>query len=124
MRLILILLTLMSTFTTQAQTPHVRIAHLTIDPAQLDTYKAILKEEIETSLRMEPGVLSLNAVADSKEPTHITVFEIYADTTAYQAHIKSPHFLKYKTGTKDMVKSLELQVGEVIYVPKTAKEKY
>ena len=32
----------------------------------------------------------------------------YPDRAAHEAHIKSAHFLKYKTGTKDMVKSLEL----------------
>jgi 4-carboxymuconolactone decarboxylase len=41
-------------------------------------------------------------------PTHITILEIYADTTAYKAHLQTPHFIKYKAGTKDMVKSLEL----------------
>ena len=39
---------------------------------------------------------------------HITLVEIYADEDAYQAHLQTRHFLKYKTGTKEMVKSLEL----------------
>ena len=38
--------------------PLVRLAELEIDPAQLDSYKAFLREEIETSIRVEPGVLS------------------------------------------------------------------
>ena len=42
--------------------PVVRIAELEIDPAQLDAYKLALKEEIETSIRVEPGVLTLYAV--------------------------------------------------------------
>src|SRR5438477_78601 len=41
----------------------VRIAELEIDPAQLDRYKLALKEEIETSIRVEPGVLTLYAVS-------------------------------------------------------------
>lgn len=59
-------------------------------------------------MRSEPGVLMLYAVADKKNPTHITVMERYASEMAYQAHLKSPHFLKYKATVKDMVKSLEL----------------
>ena len=86
----------------------VQLAKLEIDPAQLDNYKAALKEEVETALRVEPGVLMLYAMADKENPTRITLLEIYADQTAYQAHLQSPHFRKYKTGTKDMVKSLEL----------------
>jgi 4-carboxymuconolactone decarboxylase len=68
----------------------------------------MLREEIETSLTVEPGVLTLYAVSEKKRPTHITIVEIYASVDAYKKHIQTPHFLKYKNGTKDMVKSLEL----------------
>ena len=94
----------------------VRLAKLVIDPAQLDAYKAALKEEIEASVRLEPGVLTLYAVSEKDRPTHITILEIYADRAAYEKHVKSPHFLKYKAGTADMVKSLEL-VDSVPLVP-------
>jgi quinol monooxygenase YgiN len=86
----------------------VRLAKLQIDPAHLESYKAALKEEIETSLRVEPGVLTLNAVSEKDNPAHITILEIYADQDAYEAHLESPHFKKYKVTTQNMVKSLEL----------------
>ncbi len=86
----------------------VRLARLVIDSTQLENYNALLKEEIEASVRLEPGVLTLYAVAEKNDPTHITILEIYADTVAYRSHLQTPHFLKYKNGTKDMVKSLEL----------------
>ncbi|WP_276500751.1 putative quinol monooxygenase [Terrimonas pollutisoli] len=86
----------------------VRLAKLQIDSAQLESYKTALREEIEASVRLEPGVLTLYAVAEKNKPNHITILEIYADSTAYKAHLQTPHFIKYKTGTKDMVKSLEL----------------
>ena len=86
----------------------VRLAELEIDPAQLDSYKAALKEEIETSIRLEPGVLTLFAVSVKDRPTQIRIFEAYADMAAYEAHIRTPHFTKYKIGTQHMVKSLTL----------------
>src|ERR1700733_12191860 len=86
----------------------VRIARLQIDSAELENYKAALKENAETAVRVEPGVISLYAVYEKDNPTHVTVFEIYASKEAYQLHLKTAHFLKYKTGTKNMVKSLEL----------------
>ena len=94
----------------------VRLAKLIIDSTQLENYKAALKEEIETSVRIEPGVKTLYAVSEKDDPTHITILEIYADTAAYKAHLQTPHFMKYKTGTKNMVKSLEL-VETVPLVP-------
>ena len=86
----------------------VRIAKLQIDSAQLKNYQDALKEEIETSVRVEAGVLTLNAVAEKNNPTHITIMEIYANTDAYKSHIETSHFKKYKSATKNMVKSLEL----------------
>ncbi len=88
--------------------PIVRIAELDIDPAQLDTYKALLSEEIEAAVRLEPGVLSLNAVSVKGHPAQIRIVEIYADKVAYEAHLMSPHFLKYKNSTAAMVRSLRL----------------
>ena len=86
-----------------------QLAKLEIDSTQLESYSRFLKEGIETALRLEPGVLMLYAVADKEHPTHITILEIYADTAAYRAHLHSPHFLKYKKATADMVKHLELE---------------
>ena len=86
----------------------VRLAKLEIDSSRLQDYKAALKEEIETSVRLEPGVLTLYAVQERDNPSRMTILEIYADTDAYKIHLQTPHFKKYKTTTKDMVKSLEL----------------
>lgn len=92
----------------QEKTQMVRLAKLVIDSIQLEKYKALLKEEIEASVRIEPGVLTLYAVAEKDRLTHFTILEIYADTVAYKSHLQTPHFIKYKNDTKDMVKSLEL----------------
>ena len=110
-RLIFVLFTLLIFSTAYAQEESkqmVRLAKLVIDPAQLKSYNAYLREEIETSLKVEPGVLTLYAVAEKNRPNHITILEIYETAEAYKKHIQTSHFLKYKNGTKDMVKSLEL----------------
>lgn len=86
----------------------VRIAELSIDPTQIDAYKAILKTEQEASVRDEPGVLMLHSVQIADDPTQIRLLEVYADRAAYGSHIRSPHFLTYKTATERMVRSLRL----------------
>ena len=86
----------------------VRLSKITVDPAQTDAYNAFLKEEIEASMRLEPGVLTLYATAEKEAPHQVTILEIYADQTAYESHLKTPHFQKYKQGTLSMVKELEL----------------
>src|SRR5256885_10308948 len=74
----------------------VRIAELQIDPAQLDAYKLALKKEIETSIRVEPGVLNLYAVTLKEHPEQIRLFEAYKDAAAYESHLQSPHFKAYQ----------------------------
>ncbi len=41
-------------------------------PGTIDAYNAYLKEEIEASMSLEPGVLTLYATADKKQPNKIT----------------------------------------------------
>jgi quinol monooxygenase YgiN len=94
--------------------PIVRIAELEIDPAQLHAYKLALKEEIETSIRLEPGVLTLYAVSLKEHPEHIRLFEMYKDLVAYESHLQSPHFKTYKRRTQQMVKLLRLIETEPI----------
>ncbi|ANM15734.1 antibiotic biosynthesis monooxygenase protein [Rhizobium sp. N541] len=88
--------------------PIVRMAELEIDPDKLDAYRELLTEEIEASVRLEIGVLSLSAVSIRDAPNRIRVLEVYADQEAYEAHLRTPHFLKYKTETAGMVTSLTL----------------
>ncbi len=86
----------------------VQKAELEIDPEYLPEYLELLREGISTSVAVEPGVLSLYAMADKDNPNKIMVFEVYASKEAYESHISSPHFLKYKNGTLEMVRSLIL----------------
>src|SRR4051812_22960968 len=90
-------------FADEPRVPVVRIAELEIRPTQLDAYKAAVKEEMEKSVRDEPGVLAIYAVAEKDNPNRLRFFEIYNDEAAFKAHIESPHFKKYRTTTNDMI---------------------
>src|SRR5689334_6483351 len=85
-----------SSTSAQVHTPYMRIARIIVDSTQLEKYRAALKKGAETAVRVEPGVLSLYAVYDKDKPTHVTVFEIYASKEAYESHLQTAHFKKYK----------------------------
>jgi len=86
----------------------VRISEIQIDRSSSEEYKAILKEEAEASVRLEPGVIAIFPMYQKENPAEFRVLEIYASREAYQAHLKTPHFERYKTTTLKMVKSLRL----------------
>ncbi|WP_221284435.1 putative quinol monooxygenase [Mucilaginibacter sp. SP1R1] len=92
----------------QQKNQMVRLAKIQVDPLQLEKYNAALKEQMATAIKVEPGVLTYYAVADKADPSHITILEIYADSSAYKLHIETPHFKKYKETVQHMVKALEL----------------
>lgn len=103
--------------------PVVRLANLEIVPDHLRSYLAALREEIDTSIRVEPGVLTLYAVAVKGHPEMIRIFEIYATPAAYESHIQSAHFKKYKNYTQKMVASLTLLETEPIVLRSKTSER-
>ena len=86
----------------------VRLSKIEIYPQFVDEYIKYVTEVGEISLRTEPGVLTMYAVGEKENPCQITILETYASREAYDKHIASAHFQKYKQGTLHMVKSLEL----------------
>ena len=86
----------------------VRIAELEIDPAQADAFANAIREVGQASVRSEDGCLALYAVAEKQDPGRVRVFEIYRDPAAYQAHLLTPHFEKFRAATKTMVRSRRL----------------
>ena len=102
------------TATAQVNTKMHRIAKIKVDANQLERYQVALNEQMNAAIQLEPGVLSYTVVADKKDANSITIFEVYASLEAYQSHIATPHFKKYKETVKDMVLSLELIDTELV----------
>ena len=86
----------------------VRLAEIEVVPEYLEAYLTYAKEVGETSVKVEPGVLTLFSMQTKEDPCKIYILEIYADKEAYQSHLQTAHFKKYKEGTAKMVKSLKL----------------
>ena len=87
----------------------VRIAEIEVYPEHLEAYLAAATEIQQKSLAEEPGVLCLFPTQMKEDSTQFRILEIYASQQAYQHHIHTAHFQKYKQGTLHMVKLLKLQ---------------
>jgi len=92
----------------QKDTMLIRISEIEIDSNYLDKYNAILIEEARASVKLEPGVIAIYPMNQQDHPTEIRILEIYKNREAYESHLKTAHFLKYKTTTLKMVRSLKL----------------
>ena len=86
----------------------VRIAEIEVFPQYLKEYLEYANEVDRLSVEREPGVICLFPMQSADDSCQIRILEIYASEEAYQSHLKTDHFQKYKTGTLHMVKSLKL----------------
>ena len=86
----------------------VRLAEIEVYPKYLKEYLSYANEVDRLSVEREPGVICLFPMQSAEDSTQIRILEIYASEEAYQQHLKTEHFQKYKQGTMHMVKSLKL----------------
>ena len=91
-----------------AQKMIVRIAEIEVYPQYLEEYLAFANEVDRLSIEREPGVICLYPMQSAEDSCRIRILEIYASEEAYQQHLKTDHFQKYKQGTLHMVKDLKL----------------
>ena len=86
----------------------VRIAEIEVYPQYITSYLEHATDIEKASLESEPGVVCLFPCQISGESNKIRILEIYRSQDAYQSHITTSHFLRYKKETNHMVKSLKL----------------
>ena len=99
----------------------VRIAEIEVYPQYLKEYLEFANEVDRLSVEREPGVICLFPMQSADDSCQIRILEIYASEEAYQQHLKTDHFLKYKQGTLHMVKDLKLPTMKPLD-PETMKE--
>ena len=90
------------------QTMIVRLAEIEVYPQHLKEYLEFANEVDRLSVEREPGVVCLYPMQSAEDSTKIRILEIYASEEAYQQHLKTAHFQKYKQGTLHMVRDLKL----------------
>ncbi len=86
----------------------VRLAEIEVYPQYLKEYLEFANEVDRLSVEREPGVICLYPMQSADDSCQIRILEIYASEDAYQNHLKTGHFQKYKQGTLHMVKDLKL----------------
>lgn len=55
-----------------------------------------LTENARSAVRDEPGCLRFDVVQDGNDDRRIWIYEVYVDEAAFQAHTRTPHFLKFQ----------------------------
>lgn len=69
--------------------------HHYLKPALVEAYRDAIIENARHTL-LEPGIIRFDVLHDKKDPTHFSLFEVYQDAAAREAHLATAHFLAFK----------------------------
>jgi quinol monooxygenase YgiN len=76
---------------------------LQVLPGHLDPFIEAIRTNAERSFTDEPGCLSFDVSQDLTDDQHFTLYELYADEAAVEAHRSAPHFKVWRAAVADHV---------------------
>ncbi len=87
-----------------------------IDPEQMERFESLLRANAKASLDLEPGCRQFDVLAPFPAQSAISLYEIYDDEVAFQAHLASNHYLEFAAATtlavrNKVVKAFLLKAG-------------
>ena len=89
-----------------------------IRPEAAAAFLPLMLENARRSLEEEPGCLHFDVCADEAvpdgPPSHIFLYEIYRDRSAFDAHLASAHFLSFDEASRPMVVRKEVSCWELL----------
>ncbi len=69
--------------------------HHYIKPEFVEEYKEATIDNARQTV-LEPGIIRFDVLQDKEDPTHFSLFEVYQDMEAREAHLETEHFLVWK----------------------------
>ncbi|MEJ1105497.1 MULTISPECIES: putative quinol monooxygenase [unclassified Kribbella] len=76
---------------------------LQVVPGHLDDFVEAIRTNAERSFTDEPGCLFFDVSQDLADDHHFTLYELYADEAAVDAHRSAPHFKVWREAVAEHV---------------------
>ena len=73
-----------------------------IKPGSKDQFVEAIIGDAKGSLDNEPGCQRFDVIQDKGDANRIWLYEVYDDEAAFQAHLETPHFIKFRDATADI----------------------
>ena len=80
-----------------------RIVVATVDmkPEHRERFIEEMLLDARGSVETEPGCLRFDVLQDNENPNRLYLYEVYRDEAEEEAHMKTPHFLRWDRTVKD-----------------------
>ncbi len=83
--------------------PFVIVVDFQLKPGTLEQFIPLMLENAAASARNEPGCQRFDVLTPKQGGERIFLYEIYDDEAAFDAHLQTPHFLKFRDAVKPFV---------------------
>lgn len=74
-----------------------------VNPGRLEAFVEAIRTNAERSFTDEPGCLYFDVSQDVADDHHFTLYELYADEAAVDAHRNQPHFKVWREAVAQYV---------------------
>ncbi len=82
---------------------YVIVAPIQIKPGCKEQFVEGIVGDAQGSLNDEPGCRRFDVIQDAGDDNRVWLYEVYDDEDAFQAHLETPHFIKFRDAAADIV---------------------
>ncbi len=86
-------------------TAFVVIAEFQVKEGALDSFLAAAIDDATHSVRDEPGCLQFDVNCGIDCPNRVTFYEVYQSREAFDAHLQTPHLLRFQAAFPDLIET-------------------
>lgn len=80
---------------------HVLVVTIDIKPGFREHFVGAMLDDARGSVSAEPGCVRFDVIQDEKEPNRIYLYEVYRDRAAFDHHLTTPHFTRWRDTVQD-----------------------
>ena len=82
---------------------YVVLVRIKVKPSMTDKFLSEMLLNSRNSLANEIGCHQFDVCQDLSEPNRIYLYEVYDDENAFQAHLETSHYLRWREVVKDFL---------------------
>ena len=83
---------------------YVILVEFEVAAADLAAFLTLVRDNAAASVREEPGCRRFDVLTPQPPGGRVTLYEIYADRPAFEAHLATPHYAAFDAATRGLVR--------------------
>lgn len=85
-----------------------------LEPGACAAFMQAMQVNAAASVRDEPGCLTFDVWCDRSDPDRVWLYEVYRDEAAFEAHMRTAHFLAARPLVDPLIISQEVIKGDIL----------